>query len=546
MHKPILFLVIGGMILVSAVQCVQAQPAAETLAVIDSAVNCAPLPPSSGRQVPVSSVSALVSAINNAQTGDVILLADGTYALNGNYLWIDVPNLTLRSASGNREAVILDGNYQTTQIISVLRSNVTIADLTIKRAYTHPIHVKTEGSDTLNTKIYNVHIIDPGEQAIKINPGTSGGYPDDGEIACSLIELTDVGRPYIRNNCYTGGVDGHQAQDWVVRDNLIRGFWCDAGLSEHAVHFWRGSRDPVVERNILLDNARGIGFGLYEFGDSRTYADDPCPETSGYVDHFGGTAKNNFLAANDPDLFNSSAGFDCGICIWNACRVDVLHNTVYTANTDETYSAIEWRYPNTSIDLVNNLVNDQLMARDSATATTNSGNLTNAQSSWFENASLGDLHLVETALSAIDQVSLPVGVSVDLDGETRPIGSAADIGADEYGIPAPLAVRDLRLNNPSLVGNTLLFNLTWTEQNHTESSEIRYAFTPLTAASWDSASVLQSSIPLGTQQVSASVSYTSGNVYFSIRSQNSEGVWSEISNLVFWPSEDLFLPLVLR
>ncbi|MCD6400417.1 MAG: hypothetical protein J7L73_00680, partial [Anaerolineales bacterium] len=121
---------------------------------------------------------------------------------------------------------------------------------------------------------YNVHIIDPGEQAIKINPVDNEHFPDYGTVACSHIELTDSGRTHIRNNCYTGGIDAHRARGWVVRDNLIEGFWCASGLSEHAVHFWKGSRGTLVERNDLDNNARGIGFGLIESGEGRTY---PAP-----------------------------------------------------------------------------------------------------------------------------------------------------------------------------------------------------------------------------------------------------------------------------
>ena len=132
---------------------------------------CPPLPPPIGTVVHVSTVAALVAAVNNAAAGTTILLADGTYALDGEYLRFDTPELTLRSASGNREAVVLDGNYLTTEIIQIVASGVTIADLTLREAYYHPIHVmSTPGSHTLNTMIYNVHIIDPGEQAVKINP----------------------------------------------------------------------------------------------------------------------------------------------------------------------------------------------------------------------------------------------------------------------------------------------------------------------------------------------------------------------------------------
>ncbi|MAT40819.1 MAG: hypothetical protein CL609_00645 [Anaerolineaceae bacterium] len=505
---------------------------------------CAPLPASVGRTVTVNSVADLVQAVNTALSGDVILLADGTYHLNGSYLWLDVSNLTLRSASGNREAVILDGNYQTTEMITITKSNVVIADLTLKQAYTHPIHVVTDGENTLNTNLYNLHIIDPGEQAIKINPGTNGGYPDNGEIACSLIELTDSGRPFIRNNCYTGGVDGHQAKNWVVRDNTISGFWCESGLSEHAVHFWRGSRDTIVERNILMDNARGIGFGLSTSGDARTYEDDPCPETSGYVDHFGGTVKNNFIAVNDGALFNSEYGFDCGICLWNNCNSDVVHNTVYTANSSKTFTAIEWRFPNTNIDLYNNLVNDQLMQRDGASAASG-GNLTTAQSSWFVNAAAGDLHLKSSATAAINQVSLPTGVSDDLDGQTRPNGSAADIGADEFYLSAPAAIRDLQLENELLSGGELQFSLTWTESSGTAYTEIRWSTQVITTTNWDTAQMLVSGLPAGTNSYSSSLPYSEGTLYFALKAKNSENLWSGLSNVIFWPSLESYLPVIL-
>ncbi len=387
-----------------------------------------------GPTILVSTVAELEGVVNSASSGQTILVADGTYPLGGVYLRFDIPHVTLRSASGNREAVILDGNYLTTEIIQIVASNVTIADLTLREAYYHPIHVMSAGgSHTLNTLIYNVHILDPGEQAIKINPVPGGYYPDDGVIACSKIELTDAGRSQIRNNCYTGGVDAHQAEGWVVRDNVIEGFWCASGLSEQGIHFWSGSRDTVVERNLLRDNARGVGFGLVTAGSGRVYEDNPCPEAGGgFVDHYSGVIQNNFVSASDAGLFASNFGFDCGICLWNACSVSVFHNTVYTSDPDSTYSAIEWRFPLTRAEVFNNLVNDALLERDGASAV-QAGNLGTAQSGWFVNSGTGDLHLTASAIRAIDAgVSVAI-VTDDYDGDLRPAGAAADIGADEYG-----------------------------------------------------------------------------------------------------------------
>jgi hypothetical protein len=389
---------------------------------------CPALPASSGVVVNVSTVTELESAVNNAITGSTILIADGVYQLNGVYLRVDVPNLTIRSASGNREAVILDGNYLTTEIIQIVASNVTIANLTLQEAYDHPIHVMTNGSDaTLNTLIYNVHIIDPGQQAIKINP-VGNNYPDNGVIACSHVELTSAGRAHIRNNCYTGGVDAHQAMNWTIRDNLIEGFWCPNGLSEHAIHMWVTSRDSLVERNLLKNNARGIGFGLVTSGSGRTYPDDPCP--GNYIDHYGGIIRNNFIFAGDNELFSSEYDFDTGIALWNVCQAKVQYNTIYTTQPAQTFSAVEWRFDHTTAEITYNLANDQMLARDGASASL-VGNLTDAQAGWFVEANSGDLHLNANASEAIDQVITSVGVIDDFDGDPRPVGIASDIGADE-------------------------------------------------------------------------------------------------------------------
>ena len=105
--------------------------------------DCPALPPPSGNTVVVDTVGEIWDAVNTATPGDTILVADGTYNLGaaGRYIWVDVENVTIRSQSGNRDDVIFDDNYQGTEIITVTASNVTIADMTIKRARTNAVHV---------------------------------------------------------------------------------------------------------------------------------------------------------------------------------------------------------------------------------------------------------------------------------------------------------------------------------------------------------------------------------------------------------------------
>ena len=397
--------------------------------------SCDPLPAPGGNIVSASTsdVHNLDQIVSSLNTGDTLLLEDGIYLLNGTALWFNTPGVTLRSASGNPGNVILDGGYVTNEIITVAASDVTIAEITIKRAYTHPIHiVSSASSDTLNALVYRVTIIDPREQAIKINPGANSNYADSGEIACSNLKLTAEGRPHVNTvagGCYTGGVDAHRARDWVVRDNIIDGFWCPTGLSEHAIHFWTGSRDTVVERNVILNSARGIGFGLLSSGSARTYQDNICPQSSGgYIDHYRGVIQNNFIFAADTDLLSTSDGFDCGICLWSACEATAVHNTVYSAGSSS--SSMEIRFSSTKdAKIYNNLLSHSIKIRDNATGDIQ-GNLGNSPGSIFVDVLSGDLHITSNAPSVIDQGYTQYDqIGFDIDGDAR--DSSPDIGADE-------------------------------------------------------------------------------------------------------------------
>ena len=222
---------------------------------------------------------------------------------------------------------------------------MVIADLTLREAFDHPVHVSGNPNPITGTLLHNLRIVDPGQQGIKINP-IGAAWADNGTIECSSIELTDAGRLFVRDNCYTGGIDAHAAWGWAVRRNRIAGFWCPTGLSEHAIHFWNASRDTVVEENVIVDCARGVGFGLLAASGDRDYPDDPYPGV-GYLGHIDGVIRNNFIAAADPDLFASESGFDAGIALEQARDSRVVHNTV--ASTAAPFSSIEWRFANTLV-----------------------------------------------------------------------------------------------------------------------------------------------------------------------------------------------------
>jgi hypothetical protein len=127
-------------------------------------------------------------------------------------------------------------------------------------------------------------------------------------------------------------------------------------------------------------------------------------------------------------VFAGLAGFDCGICLHQARGATAAHNTVFTTTAPDS-SSIEWRWPNTQVDVVNNLVSHDILDRGGSA--TLAGNIEGASASLFVDPVSGDLHLLPSARTAID-TGAPLDPGVcddDFDGQAR--GALRDVGADE-------------------------------------------------------------------------------------------------------------------
>jgi hypothetical protein len=396
------------------------------------ATGCDPLPAASGTIVSLdpSRAGELAGMVRGAAAGTTFVLADGTYPLGGTGLRFESPGVTLRSASDDASAVIIDGEYTTNEPIAITADDVTIAHVTVTRAIDHPIHVTPPdgGPDVNGTLLYGLRIIDGGEQFVKINSNAArDAFVDDGRIECSFFRMTDVGRTMVERDpggCYTGGVDAHQARGWVVRNNVFEDIYCAGeGLAEHAIHFWTGSRDTLVENNVILRCARGIGFGLVESGEARMYPDDPGV---GYIGHWDGLIRNNVIFADHPY-------FDTGIELAQARGVRVYHNTVYSTDAATGFfSSIDYRFGNTMADIRNNITR-RITMRDGAMGNVES-NVEGAQASLFVDAAGLDFHLAAGATSVIDTgAELGEAAGLDIDGDPHGAGAGPDIGADELG-----------------------------------------------------------------------------------------------------------------
>ncbi len=105
---------------------------------------------------------------------------------------------------------------------------------------------------------------------------------------------------------------------------------------------------------------------------------------------------------------------------------------------------------------------------------------------------------------------------------------------------------NLRVTQGVTNTTTLTANLQWTPPTTAMTQTLRYSNAPITEANWGSATLLAGSLPGQQNSYIASVPYTSGTVYFAIRTQNAQGEWASPSNNAFWPSIDVYLPLIRR
>jgi len=287
---------------------------------------------------------------------------------------------------------------------------VTIANLTIRD---FPYHAIIFNAGTQKPHVFNVHLIDAGQQFIKSNPDGKGGGVNGGIVEYSVIEYTTRAK-----DGYTNGVDVHTGAQWIVRHNLFRNIVAPNGLAGPAVLIWNHSTGTVTEGNQFVNCSRGVSYGLQNVRGS---------------DHAGGIIRNNyfFRAADQPG--------DAAILVADSPDTQVVNNTVFVSGTYGT--PIEYRFAGTTGVLVaNNITDGSIAARNGASATRRT-NIEGADPRLFVNALAGDLHLAATAAAAIDRGSAITDVTDDWDGDPRPIGAGFDIGADER---RPDAGGDLR------------------------------------------------------------------------------------------------------
>ncbi len=377
-----------------------------------------PLPHPEGEIIRVSTVDELFRAARSVKPGGTLLLADGHYMMP-RYFSLETDNVTMRSASGDRTKVILDGaRSRHGELVGISRcSGVTIADLTIQNIKYNGFKINSN-LKAHRVTIYNCVIRNIWQRGVK-GPGVPEKdekelCPRDCRIQYCLFtndrpkrfsdDPTD--RPDTFDGNYIGGIDAMQCRGWTISDNVFLGIRGRTGEARGAIFLWMDSRDCVVERNVILNCDSGICLG----NSHRKRFSTHCT---------GCVVRNNFIVGAPENGILADYTRDCRI----------LHNTIHTPSS-RLKRLIRLVHDNEGLLVANNLLSGPPMSVGSGPRIRSRDNVARVLTDAFVDVSRGNLHL-KTAVPEVVNATDPLpGAPEDFDRKQR--DNRPDVGADEF------------------------------------------------------------------------------------------------------------------
>jgi hypothetical protein len=327
--------------------------------------------------------------------------------------------VTLRSASGRREGVVLDGaRSRHGELLGITGcSGVTVADLTVRNVRWNGIKINSDRFTTRVT-IRNCVIHNVWQRGVKgpaVRPEDRDRFrPADCRIQWCLFandrpkrfDDDPADRPDNFGGNYVGGIDVMYPRRWTVSDNVFVGIRGRTRGARGAVFLWHEAEDCIVERNVIIDCDSGICLG-------NSHRPDDVP-----VHAVRCIVRNNFLARCPEQGILADYTRDCRI----------LHNTVHHPGA-RLKRLIRLVHANDGLVVAGNLLSGPPMRVQTDSPMTIERNLTKEVTGWFVDATGGNLHLAPGARLKVPRIPRREAVPADIDGEARP-GETA-VGADE-------------------------------------------------------------------------------------------------------------------
>tara|TARA_R110000868_G_scaffold6363_8_gene36138 strand:- start:5888 stop:7384 length:1497 start_codon:yes stop_codon:yes gene_type:complete len=296
----------------------------------------------------VNSATDVVTAIGNAEPGDVITIAPGTYTFSGKSIDVaangtDTAPISVRAKAFGTVTL----RFDLQEGFHVRGANWIFENLIIDGVCSsdswceHAFHVVGNAHSTVirNNWISNFNA------SLKVN-GASGRFPDGGTVAHNVF-IND--RPRQTSNPVTM-LDIVAASNWVVEANFIADFAKAQGDRISYGAFFKGAgEDNIFERNLVRCEWRQrggtrIGFSFGGGGTDRgSCRDGKCRD-----EHIRGIMRNN-IVMNCPN--------DVGVYL-NKSADTLIHNNLLTGTR-----GIDVRYPETTATILNNVIDGRILAR---------------------------------------------------------------------------------------------------------------------------------------------------------------------------------------
>ncbi len=374
------------------------------------------------RTVEVHDAEQLKAAFVDLREGDTILIADGTY-LPDRVLMLAKDRVTVRGASGARDAVVLDGSNQGSgQMMWFTQcAQCTLADLTIQNVATNAVAFKAENGPIDRPVVRNVRFRNIWERALKgTMPTDEAGCPRGGLVEGCLFEDDHPKElPDSFDGDYIAGMDLMGLRSWVIRGNTFRGIRGRMGGARGAIFVWVDSHDVLIENNLFIGCDRGIALG-------NPHRDESKPDQRHVV---RAVVRNNVVIRGADKAIELAHVSDCAI----------YNNTVWSA--DLVADKVVHVMPGCErVRFFNNLAR---CAGPTFEAEVEAGdNLFAAFDGAFVAPDVGDVHLtpVGFAIAAgkgralvADTMSPQPGTPLDLDGQG--FSGSVDLGADQVDEP---------------------------------------------------------------------------------------------------------------
>jgi hypothetical protein len=377
------------------------------------------LPPPTGQVIRVSTVDELFRAADSVTPGGTILVSDGHYMMP-RYFELRTDNVTLRSESGRRESVVIDGTESRHGELVGIRGcrGVTIADLTIQNIRWNGVKLNSN-TGVHRVTIYNCVIHNIWQRGIK-GVGVPAENreqlrPKDCRVQHCLFyndrpkRFSDdpADTPETFGGNYIGGMDIMYATGWTISDNVFTGIHGRTREARGAIFLWHDSRDCIVERNVIIDCDSGICLGnSHRKAETETH----CLRC---------IVRNNFVTRAPESGILADYTTDCTI----------VHNTIHDPD-NRLKRLIRLVHDNDGLMVAGNLLSGPPLRNESSADIQIHDNVTSVLTEAFVSVANGNLHLAQRVVGLAGTCQRLPEAMQDFDRDTR--DDRTDAGADEF------------------------------------------------------------------------------------------------------------------